>query len=103
MTPEELYQIAEDEQEKRKQYVHHLYVCTAAGCLSSHGDSVLEALKKEVKEAELEEECLCKGVGCMGLCAEGPLVLCGTGRRAVWQSHEQGRQRDYWQFGERTC
>ncbi len=74
MTPEELYQIAEEEQEKQKQYKHRLYCCTAAGCLSSHGDTVLEALQSEIKEAEREEECLCKGVGCMGLCAEGPLV-----------------------------
>ncbi|RJP29973.1 MAG: NADH-quinone oxidoreductase subunit NuoF [Candidatus Omnitrophota bacterium] len=75
MTPEELYQIAEEEQESLKRFHFRMFVCTAAGCLSSHGDSVLDALKKEIKEAGREEECLCKGVGCMGLCSEGPLVF----------------------------
>ena len=75
MTPEELIQIAEDERESRQKYKYTLSVCTAVGCLSSHGDKVVESLTEAIKKEGREEEYLCKGVGCLGLCSEGPLVL----------------------------
>ena len=37
-------------------------------------DKVKAALEKEVKDRGLEHQCKVKGVGCMGLCANGPLV-----------------------------
>ncbi len=74
MTPEELNEIAETERGTQQQYPHRLHVCMAAGCLSSHSDRVLEALKKEVGDRGLEKSCQVKGVGCMGLCSAGPLV-----------------------------
>lgn len=49
---------------------HTVKVCVAAGCLSSQSGAVLEALKQNVGE----KKCQVKGVGCMGLCSEGPLV-----------------------------
>jgi bidirectional [NiFe] hydrogenase diaphorase subunit len=49
---------------------HTVKVCVAAGCLSSQSGAVLEALKQGVGE----KKCHVKGVGCMGLCSEGPLV-----------------------------
>lgn len=45
-------------------------VCMAAGCLSTQSDKVRDALK----EGTGKRGCQIKGVGCMGLCAEGPLV-----------------------------
>ncbi len=74
MTYEELTKIATIEQESSKQYRHSLNVCTAAGCLSSRADQVKDALDKEVARRGLDRHCQVKGVGCMGLCAEGPLV-----------------------------
>ncbi len=74
MIPEELKDVAAQWQEQAGQYAHQVYVCTAAGCLSSNSDQVLESLQKEVKDRDLHEQCLVKGVGCMGLCAGGPLV-----------------------------
>ena len=49
-------------------------VCVAAGCLSSRADQVKDALEKEVKAKGLDKQVQVKGVGCMGLCAAGPLV-----------------------------
>jgi bidirectional [NiFe] hydrogenase diaphorase subunit len=74
MTPEELGEISAQREEAERQYPHRIHVCTAAGCLSSGSDKVKDALTREVKEHGLEHQCKVKGVGCMGLCAAGPLV-----------------------------
>jgi bidirectional [NiFe] hydrogenase diaphorase subunit len=74
MIPEELSKIAETELEQSKLHKHALKVCMAAGCLSSHADHVKDALEQEVKQRGMDSCCKVKGVGCMGLCAQGPLV-----------------------------
>ena len=74
MTAEELGEITAKQEEAERQFKNRLHVCTAAGCLSSGSDKVKAALEKEVKDRGLEHECKVKGVGCMGLCANGPLV-----------------------------
>ena len=79
MTPEELEQIAEDERAAQGQVPHHVNVCVAAGCISCQSLSVKEAIDKEIVSRGWEKKCQSKGVGCMGLCAEGPLVSTGTG------------------------
>ena len=72
MTPEELVQIAEETLEKRKGVIRELNVCTAAGCLSLRSDTLKTALEDEVKKSGAT--CRVRGVGCMGLCSQGPLV-----------------------------
>jgi bidirectional [NiFe] hydrogenase diaphorase subunit len=79
MTPEELEQIAEDERAAQGQVPHHVNVCVAAGCISCQSLNVKEAIDKEIVSRGWEKKCQSKGVGCMGLCAEGPLVSTGTG------------------------
>jgi len=79
MTPEELEQIAEDERSTQGQFLHRVNVCVAAGCVSCQSQNVKEAIDKEVVRRGWEKKCQAKGVGCMGLCAEGPLVSTGTG------------------------
>ena len=74
MTIEELRQIAEAERAAQQRYPHHVCVCIAAGCVSSGGTEVRDALRKEVAEAGMQNEVLVKGTGCMGLCSAGPLV-----------------------------
>ena len=49
------------------------YVCEAASCLSSQSDRVLEAISEGVMAAGLADVAV-KRVGCLGLCAAGPLV-----------------------------
>ncbi len=49
--------------------------CLAAGCISSKGKEVKEALDRAVQAAGLESEVEVRGVGCMRLCCEGPLVM----------------------------
>jgi len=74
MTPEELEQIAETEREAQSQFTQRVNVCVAAGCLSCQSQAVKEALDQEVARRGTKDHCQVKGVGCMGLCSEGPLV-----------------------------
>ena len=76
MTPEELGQLAQKEYESEQRFPNQIKVCVAAGCLSCQSDAVKDALSKEVSRRGLTD-CQVKGVGCMGLCAEGPLVSTG--------------------------
>jgi bidirectional [NiFe] hydrogenase diaphorase subunit len=46
----------------------------AAGCVSSNAEAVKEELEKAVAAAGLSNEVEVRGVGCMRLCCEGPLV-----------------------------
>ncbi|MCU0513476.1 MAG: NAD(P)H-dependent oxidoreductase subunit E [Anaerolineae bacterium] len=75
MELEELNRIAADERAAQEQYRHRLLVCQAAGCLSAGSDKVRDALEDDIKKAGKHRLCLVKGVGCMGLCGSGPLVL----------------------------
>jgi bidirectional [NiFe] hydrogenase diaphorase subunit len=79
MSPEELEQISETERESQAKFQHTLNVCVAAGCLSCQSQSVKDSLAQEVKTRGLEQTCQIKGVGCLGLCVEGPLVSTNNG------------------------
>jgi bidirectional [NiFe] hydrogenase diaphorase subunit len=68
----ELMEIAEKERQSQKKFL--LRCCMAAGCLSSNGQAVKEALDLAVKTAGVGDQVEVRGVGCMGLCCEGPLV-----------------------------
>ncbi len=74
MTNEELVTITEKEQEQQNHYRYRIMVCSSTGCLSSRSDEILAALEAEVKQRGLENEVLVKKVGCLGLCAAGPIV-----------------------------
>jgi len=79
MTPEELEQIVEEQIAARGEVARTVNVCMAAGCISCQSQSVKDALEKEVAGRGMEKKCQVKGVGCMGLCAEGPLVSTDSG------------------------
>ena len=72
MDIEDLIEIAEKERTARKKYT--VRCCLAAGCMSSNSKGVKEALENAVKAAGLEDQVEVRGVGCMKLCCQGPLV-----------------------------
>jgi bidirectional [NiFe] hydrogenase diaphorase subunit len=72
MVIDDLIEIAEKERAARKKHV--VRCCMAAGCMSSNSKGVKEGLERAVKEAGLEEQVEVRGVGCMKLCCQGPLV-----------------------------
>ena len=51
-----------------------LRCCMAAGCLSCGAKGVKQQLDKAVADAGLQDQVEVRGVGCMKLCCEGPLV-----------------------------
>jgi bidirectional [NiFe] hydrogenase diaphorase subunit len=72
MTLNDLLAIKTKELAARKKIT--LRCCMAAGCMSSDSKGVKQQLEKAVEEAGLQEEVEVRGVGCMKLCCEGPLV-----------------------------
>ncbi|MBE9140656.1 (2Fe-2S) ferredoxin domain-containing protein, partial [Nodosilinea sp. LEGE 07088] len=48
--------------------------CTVGGCLSANSLAVKEQLETAVIAADLDDQITIAGVGCMGLCSQGPLV-----------------------------
>jgi len=83
---EELNEIADKEREAAAPYEHTIHVCVAASCLSSRSDQVKSALEAEVKAQGREHKCKVKGVGCMGLCAAGPLIEVRGEKGAMYQA-----------------
>ncbi|HTS37727.1 MAG TPA: NuoF family protein [Candidatus Solibacter sp.] len=79
MMTEDLDQIAETERAAQSRFGQCVRVCVAAGCLSCQSQEVKTALDEEVKRRGAGDLCQVKGVGCMGLCSEGPLVSTSTG------------------------
>jgi len=72
MVSDDLTAIAAKEYASRKPYT--IRCCLAAGCMSSNSKGVKEALESAVKQAGLDETVEVRGVGCMKLCCQGPLV-----------------------------
>src|SRR5450756_1256252 len=68
----DLVQIKEKELAARKKIT--LRCCMAAGCMSSDSKGVKQQLDQAVTEAGLQDRVEVRGVGCMKLCCEGPLV-----------------------------
>jgi bidirectional [NiFe] hydrogenase diaphorase subunit len=77
MVIDDLNEIAEKERASRKKYT--MRCCMAAGCMSSNSEGVKKGLEQAVKDAGLEELVEVRGVGCMRLCCEGPLVQVDPG------------------------
>ncbi len=68
----DLIAVAETERGMRKKFT--LRCCMAAGCMSLNSEATKEALDQAVQTAGLEQEVEVRGVGCMKLCCQGPLV-----------------------------
>ncbi|MBE5735986.1 MAG: NADH-quinone oxidoreductase subunit NuoF [Clostridiales bacterium] len=56
-------------------YKYNIMVCGGTGCRSCKSKKVQEKLEEVVKAKGLESEIKINGVGCFGLCVNGPIVL----------------------------
>ncbi len=83
MMIEKFAAITAEERQAENEHDHTIKVCVAAGCLSSQSNEVLTALKNGLGE---HRGCHVKGVGCMGLCSQGPLVAVATKTNATPQT-----------------
>jgi bidirectional [NiFe] hydrogenase diaphorase subunit len=76
MVIDDLIEITQKERAAVKK--HTIRCCVAAGCMSSNSKGVKEALSKAVADAGLQSEVEVRGVGCLKLCCQGPLVQVDT-------------------------
>lgn len=74
LTLEDLQGIAKIQKDRHEGFEYHINVCVAAGCLSCQSGQVKQAFEAEVSKRGWENWCSVKGVGCLGLCARGPLI-----------------------------
>lgn len=56
-------------------YKYDIMVCGGTGCRSCKSKLVEDKLKEVIRAKGLEKEILVHGVGCFGLCVNGPIVL----------------------------
>ena len=83
LTLEDLQEIAKIESDREAGFQYNINVCVAAGCISCQSALVKDALEKEVSRRGWETWCNVKGVGCLGLCAAGPLLACRARREST--------------------
>ena len=79
MTAEKIAEVAKKERESQARLRETFSVCVASGCLASNSDGLKQALEKEITDRGLGHHCQVKGVGCLGLCSDGPLVSTRSG------------------------
>lgn len=53
----------------------HILVCGGTGCTSSHSETIIKALEKELAAYDLTREVKVVKTGCFGLCALGPIMV----------------------------
>ncbi|MBU4313409.1 MAG: NADH-quinone oxidoreductase subunit NuoF [Actinobacteria bacterium] len=58
-----------------KTYRTHLMLCAGTGCVSNNSFKIKEALEKEIKKHDLQDEILVVMTGCNGFCAVGPIMV----------------------------
>ena len=51
-----------------------ILICGGTGCISSQSLKLLERLKEEIKEANLDDKVIAHITGCFGFCEKGPIV-----------------------------
>src|SRR5579859_154271 len=72
MDRNELADLARRERDSHKSM--RLHCCTASGCLATGSAEVKKAMEWAVAERGLNDRVDVVGVGCLGLCGQGPLV-----------------------------
>lgn len=69
MNLDDLNEIKKKQKELNQSFDSHIKVCVSASCKSLKSDQITNSLKEKING-----KCQVKGVGCMGLCSQGPLI-----------------------------
>ena len=70
----DIHEIAKNKRKDLDRFACTIYCCHSTGCKSSGSDDILSLLRSAVVEHGLEGKIRIVPTGCMGLCAQGPLV-----------------------------
>ena len=70
----DIHNIANNKLAEIEKYKCHIYCCHSTGCKSSRSDDLIALIKQILEENSLSEVVRVVATGCMGLCAQGPLI-----------------------------
>ena len=70
----DIHEIAKAKNAELERFRCSVYCCHSTGCKSSGSDDIIDLLKTAVAEHGLEDQVRIVATGCMGLCAQGPLI-----------------------------
>ena len=70
----DIHEIAKNKKADLERYQCNIYCCHSTGCKSSGSDDIISVLEQAVEEYGLQGQVRIVAAGCMGLCAQGPLM-----------------------------
>ena len=70
----DIHEIAKNKLADIEKYDAHIYCCHSTGCKSSGSDDLIALINQILEEKGLKERVRVVATGCMGLCAQGPLI-----------------------------
>ena len=70
----DIHEIAKNKNQDLDRYQCNIYCCHSTGCKSSGSDEILDLMQKAIEEHGLQGKVRIVATGCMGLCAQGPLI-----------------------------
>lgn len=74
ISSDDLERAAAMERAAQQRFENRIFVCMGTACQSCGSENVLNALKQQVSEMDLEDSCEVQPGGCQGNCAQAPLV-----------------------------
>lgn len=70
----DIHEIAAAKKVDLERFVCKIYCCHSTGCKSSGSDEIMDLMKEALEDHGIEDKVRIVATGCMGLCAQGPLV-----------------------------
>lgn len=70
----DIHEIAKNKNSELEKFQCSIYCCHSTGCKSSGSDEIIELIKQAVTDHKIEDKVRVVATGCMGLCAQGPLI-----------------------------
>lgn len=70
----DIHTIAKNKLSEIEKYECSVYCCHSTGCKSSGSDDLIALIQKILEEKGLKDKVRVVATGCMGLCAQGPLI-----------------------------
>lgn len=70
----DIHEIAVNRKQELERFQCNIYCCHSTGCKSSGSDEIMDLIRGALQDHDLEDKVRIIATGCMGLCAQGPLI-----------------------------
>ena len=70
----DIHEIAKNKKTDLDRFECNIYCCHSTGCKSSGSDEIIDLIKQALADHDVEDKVRIVPTGCMGLCAQGPLL-----------------------------